>query len=329
MTLPTHNNPMSSRRDRDRSFKRSVSLFFLFSMLLVLGTIWLGNTPINPFENKYRLYFITSHVLGIQIETPVSLAGILIGKVENMEFSKDNNIRVTLRLLKRYQERIRGDSHITFTQPMVGNPSLDISLGSADQPILKDGDLLPLERTQEISAFLDRLTPILESVDRIMTHVAILTGQWVDPKQPFQESLRHVAQLTGQSARLMARLETELPETVASVRQTVQQAEGVLVETRKGVRAVPPVLGKAEGVLMTVQEMATHLAMVSRQLEQLAPKMPGLVQQSRDAMQEAEKLMRNVNHSILFDDPQQRITRERHPSAVSPRALPLSVPKVP
>lgn len=321
MTQPLPNNPMSSRRDRDRSFKRAVSLFMLFSMLLVLGTIWLGNTRINPFENKYRLYFLTSHVLGIQIETPVTLAGILIGKVENMEFSKDNNIRVTLRLLKRHQERIRGDSHITFNQPVFGSPSLDISLGSGEQPVLQDGTFLPLERTQEIGELIERVTPILESLNHTLRNVAALTDQWVDPQAEVQQSLRHIAELTAHTARLQGRLESDLPAVLHSAREALVQADGLMADARKGVRAVPSVLGRAGEVLEQVREIAASLVVLSRQLALLSPRVPALVQQSRDVMQEAENLMRNLNHSILFDEPRGSAGQPRSMPAM-PRVLP-------
>ncbi|MBF0213522.1 MAG: MCE family protein [Magnetococcales bacterium] len=332
MTNPLVTNPMTTRRDRDRSFKRAVTLFFLFSMLLVLGTIWLGNTPINPFENKYRLHFSTSHVLGIQIETPVTLAGIMIGKVVSMEFSTHNQIQVGMRLLKRYQDKIRTDSRITFNQPMVGNSSLDISLGSKQQPMLQEGDYLPLERSREIGDLVERFSPILDNLDRTMKHLAQLSGQWMEPDEPFQQILQQAVQLTAHTVRLMEGLQTRLPPMLdrmdQSVGRSLRQADGLLLDARKGVQAVPPLMGKVEGVVERTQEILSNLVIISRQLEKLTPKVPALVQQGQDVMDEAEMLMRNLNHSILFDDPRMDPEQWRIP-LITPRDVPLSIPRMP
>ncbi|MBF0628655.1 MAG: MCE family protein [Magnetococcales bacterium] len=326
-------NPMSSRRDRDRSFKRAVSLFILVSMLLVLGTIWLGNTPINPFENKFRLHFETNHVMGIQIETPVTLAGIMIGKVVNMEFGKNNNIHVTLRLLKRYHDKIRGDSTITFNQPMVGNPTLDITLGSDGQPVLKEGSYLPLERTQAIGDLMAKVSPVLENLNQILEHTAQISGQWVNPEDHIQKSLVNVERFTAQTAQLMEKLNATVPPMMTTLHQSanqgLRQADGLLGEARKGVQGVPSVLSKLDALLANSQEIVVNLAMLSRQLEKLAPKVPALVQQSRDVMEEAEVLMRNINHSILFDSGRGEAAGSQKGPWISPRDVPLPLPLLP
>ncbi|HIJ82693.1 MAG: ABC transporter substrate-binding lipoprotein [Magnetococcales bacterium] len=346
----------SSRRDRDKKFKQSVGVFILVTMLLVLATLWLGNSRINPFDHKYNLLLRLDHAEGIQKETPVTLAGILIGNVFDVAFSTDNKILVTIRIVTEYQDKIRGDSIITLVRTMVGSASLDISLGSPEQPILKEGQFLTLKKDAVLGDLVAQLPPKLAYLETILANVALLSQQLVNPNEKLQQSLANVAtvtanltELTGQltskelhlqrslanlehfsgdAAGLMGELRVSTPKMLArlnhSTNKSLLKVENLLTDLQKGVQSVQPLIGQVSGLLETTQTMADDIALLTGQLGRLSPKVPGLVQQGGDVLAESEILMKNVNNSFLFGFGGRR---SHNPLVLhTPRDLPLPSP---
>lgn len=303
---------------RDRMIKQVTTLFVLVSMVLVLGIIWLGNTNNNPFDAKYYLHMELDHAEGLKKETPVTLAGIMVGKVYDLKLTETNKILVTLRLLKKYMNKIHQDSVVTLVKPFVGSVSLDIRLGSADRPILQNDQMIAFSSSGGISELVAQVPEILTEVHSILTNVKQLTGQFVDPERPFQQSMAHfqtilldlaqvsdqlaqkgttlqqtidhLEQLTNGAATLMQRVESTTPERV----------EQLVLELQKTLQMVQPVLGQVREVLQNTSRISGDVAKVTEQLGKISPEVPVLVRQSKDVMRETESLMRRVNNSVLF-----------------------------
>ncbi|MBF0399449.1 MAG: MCE family protein [Magnetococcales bacterium] len=303
---------------RDRMFKQATTLFVLISMVLVLGIIWLGNTDNNPFDAKYYLQMELDHAEGLKKETPVTLAGIMVGKVYDLKFTETNKILVTLRLLKKYMAKIHQDSVVTLVKPFVGSVSLDIRLGSADAPVLQNDQRIAFSSGGGISELLAQVPEILTEVDSILTNVKQLTAQFVDPVRPFQQSMAHVntilldlAQVSDQLAQKGTTLQQiidhleQLSNGAATLMQSVQsttpkQVERLVWELQKSLQMVQPVLGQVREVLQNTNRIAADVAKVTEQLGKISPEVPVLVRQGKEVMRETESLMRRVNNSVLF-----------------------------
>ncbi|MEO5352591.1 MAG: MlaD family protein [Magnetococcus sp. XQGC-1] len=346
-----------SWKNRDRRFKQIVSLFIFASMILVLGILWLGHTTSHPFDSKYDLYMELTHAEGIKKDTPVTLAGIPVGKVAEMQFTAHNRIRVTLRLLKQYMEQIRRDSVVTLSKPLVGNVSLDIHLGSPDTPALQNAQQIALGRGSDITDLLSQVPATLAHVDEILANLKTLTKQLVEPDQPFQQSLLHTStaladlsrltqqlnqkdqglqrtmenldRLSTEAADMMHALHQSTPKMVAelnhSTTQTMQQVKQTVQEMQTIIQSVRPLLGQVQQMLENTNKIAGDVSKVTEQLGKASPEIPVFINQGQDFMRETETLLHRVNNSILFgssgnkDAAGDRLT-------VTPREMPMLQP---
>lgn len=346
-----------SWKNRDRRFKQAISLFILVSMFLVLGILWLGHTSSHPFDSKYDLYMELTHAEGVKKDTPVTLAGIPVGKVSEMQFTTDNTIRVTLRLLKKHMSRIRQDSVVTLSKPFVGMTALDISLGSPSAPVLNHAHSIALGRGSDITDLLGQLPATLARVDAILANVNTLSGQLVDPGQNFQKSLLHIStaladlsQLTSQlnqkdqgvqrtmenldrlsteAADLMQTLHTSVPRMVAGLNQaatqSVQQVERTVREMQTTIQSVRPLLAQVQTMLENTNKIAVDVSKVTEQLGKVSPEIPAFVYQGQDVMRESETLMRRINQSILFGSSGEKEAADGR-LIDTPRDIPLVTP---
>jgi phospholipid/cholesterol/gamma-HCH transport system substrate-binding protein len=128
-----------------------LGLFVLVGISLVVVAVFYVTSVENPLANKYRLKTYFPEVAGLAIGAPVSLDGIDVGNVEDIQINpaiggpaadKTRNIIVTLHLSAKYAKNIRTDSIASpETQGLLGDRFVHITRGFTGNE-LKDGEEL-------------------------------------------------------------------------------------------------------------------------------------------------------------------------------------------
>jgi phospholipid/cholesterol/gamma-HCH transport system substrate-binding protein len=134
-----------------RSIEVKVGILILVALGLLGGfVVVLGGLS---FEPTYTVYVDFDNPGGLQSGAPVRVAGVKVGKVDEIRFrggdidpkSKDQLplIRVVTKIELRYQNAIRENSRWYVTsQGVLGELFLAVEPGSPDLPLLKDGALV-------------------------------------------------------------------------------------------------------------------------------------------------------------------------------------------
>ncbi len=116
----------------------AVGIFMLIGMLGVAYlAISLGG--INLFGKKYtRIYAQFDSVSGLKEGARVEIAGVLVGKVENISLDEDDMAQVELAIFP--EVKLQADVIASIkTQGIIGDKFIKISPGGDDE-YLKDGD---------------------------------------------------------------------------------------------------------------------------------------------------------------------------------------------
>lgn len=140
-----------------------VGAFIAIGILLTMAAIFVLGSRTSLFKTQYTLICYFDDISGLRVGAPVQLAGVNAGFIDQIEFEERSieeskkkivavvdekkkkkiivKVRVTLRLNKEYQDRIRRDSVASVvTQGVLGDRMIFISVGSKDVKRLKDGD---------------------------------------------------------------------------------------------------------------------------------------------------------------------------------------------
>ncbi len=126
---------------RKSRFDFIVGLF----LLLGFGAFAYMTTQFGEFSlfDAGKYYTVTAefdNVAGLKVGATVSMAGVVIGKVSQLELSKDDMALVTLYLEKKV--KIADDAIVSIkTQGIIGDKFIKISQGGSGN-FIKDGDLL-------------------------------------------------------------------------------------------------------------------------------------------------------------------------------------------
>ena len=113
--------------------------------LLVLA-LKVGNTNSVSVSDGYTLFAEFDNVGSLRARAPVRSAGVLVGRVEMVEFDNESlRAKVILRVDKRYQ--FPKDSSVSIlTAGLLGDQFIGID-GGGDIELLKDGDRVTLTQS--------------------------------------------------------------------------------------------------------------------------------------------------------------------------------------
>lgn len=160
-----------------------VGLLFLSAIVVMVGfAYFLG--LINPFSSQNELSLAYNFAGGIELGSPVRVMGIKVGKVKSIEFIPDQKmpngeevkLKITISVSKKAWPTIREDSNFYINLAgVIGEKFIEITPGSADAELLKEGQLLrgedPPRIDQLISQSYGLAGKILEMVEENKTSV--------------------------------------------------------------------------------------------------------------------------------------------------------------
>src|SRR5438105_973529 len=122
----------------------------VISLITVLFNIGGGK---GVFTRKGKYYAKFSHVKGLNYGSEVSLMGFRIGTVSGIKVGDagQKDLVVEMEIDKDMQDRLREDSIATIrTSGVLGDKYVEINMGSANSPPLKDGSFVKSEEPEDI-----------------------------------------------------------------------------------------------------------------------------------------------------------------------------------
>lgn len=167
-----------------------VGLVLLTALIVLsLGVFFIGDIG-DVFGTRYRLVTLMESAAGLVPGAPVQVAGQNAGQVDRIEFISPEDrppsgeaVAVWLAVNVEIRDQVRSDSRARVrTQGLLGDRLIDIEPGSADRPVLLEGDTLaaaPALSYQELlgqaADAVQNLTVLAENLSAVAD--SLLTGE--------------------------------------------------------------------------------------------------------------------------------------------------------
>jgi phospholipid/cholesterol/gamma-HCH transport system substrate-binding protein len=272
------------------------------SVILAFAIVLLGSKS-GLFARKATLYASFENVNGLVVGAPVRLAGLDVGRVSKIMFSDDlrqREARLELAIQERYFSRLRSDSRAFIdSKGLLGDKLINITIGSPDQPPLREGDLIPTRPALSI----EELAAQVKSAVSAITHVSDRAG----------------ALLEGLAEpHALADLQRILHST-AGILEGVEHADGVahrLIYDSAYADQVAGILQEAQRSLAALRGSLEHVEHVAREVRGGRGALHELIYGQRGAQtfadlqaaaSELSQLVRDVRqqpgllHSLIYD----------------------------
>jgi phospholipid/cholesterol/gamma-HCH transport system substrate-binding protein len=196
---------------------------------LIAGALWLASG--GALQKAYETYLalVDESVAGLNLNAPVKLNGVDVGKVRGIELDPANPERVRLSFAIERGTPVKEDTvAVLKTQGLTGIAYVELSGGTRDSPALRAAppEAYPVIRTKpSLGARLENvLTTVLSKLDSTSSTIDALLS--VENRRAFSSALADIAVV---SRALAARKDT-LDAGIASAARTFEQAERVTAQ---------------------------------------------------------------------------------------------------
>lgn len=316
-------------RDSERKRETIVGLFVLGGIAVAAFMIVMLGSEQRIFEKRIQLRAIFGNVSGMRVGAPVFVAGLAVGTVEQLRFVPPGEIRrpegtaptttadgtqvsdieVVMKIEDRYREQIRTDSVATVgSVGLLGDKSIEISVGSASEPMVAAGDVLTTVDPLSLTEVLDEVQPMAQKLEQILGDISILTGQMSSEDSSLMaglDSLSNILQKIDRGEGTIGAL-VNSSTTVEELDDLLASARDAVAEIRVATEDLPPTMASVRQVAAEVEELSVSLRRTAERFPAIAADLQEIVENLRLASEslptlsvEAEQGVRKA--SDVFD----------------------------
>jgi len=254
-------------------------------------------------------------VSGLAIGGPVKYMGMNIGSVIHMDLDTSQGVRVQVDIEILATTPVDSGTYASLAlQGITGVAVVNLASAPGAHPPLPEPERgeyprIPV-RDVGFAALISSAPAIMSKLDQLLTRAGELLGD--ENRATVGNALHNVetlsAALAGSSDRLAA-LPQELSATLAEIQATVDRLQGVIADLQPDLSATAANVNRSSANLAALtgrfdELLRRHEEDMSRFLAEGLGEAPALLQETRQALRELEKLM-----GELQDDPSQLIHR--------------------
>ena len=338
-----------------------VGVFVLAALAIGMAMVFLVGSEQGVFRKRVQLRAIFGNVSGLRAGAPVFVAGLNVGTVQRLRFvapregeppltpiegepqlsTPVGEVEVLMLVEERYLSQIRRDSVATVASVgLLGDKSIEISVGTSAAEPVRAGDLLPSQEPFSLADLMDRVTPMAKKVDSILTDISAVTETLTGEGAPveralgsLQSILRKVDEGKGTLGRLVnsPRLGDEVEQALDEIEGTVAEMRASLGEIKRALRDLPPTMSSARKAADDVARLSAALrqsaarfpeitddvAVVTRNLRDASANFPTLAVEAEQGVRKARRVFDAAGRTIFLRGAMESAPPERLPTAFS------------
>lgn len=291
-------------KDSERKRETIVGLFVLVGIGVAAFMIVMLGSEQRIFEERIQLRAIFGNVSGMRVGAPVFVAGLSVGTVEQLRFvspgearrqegqvgpaadDRDlvSDIEVVMKIEERFRRQIREDSVATVgSVGLLGDKSIEISVGSASEPIVEPGSVLTTVDPLSLTEVLDEVQPMAQKLEQILGDISILTGQMSSEESTLMtglDSLSNILQKVDRGEGTIGAL-VNSSTTVDELDDLLGSARDAVAEIRIATEDLPPTMASVRQVAAEVEELSVSLRRTAERFPQIAADLQAIVENAR------------------------------------------------
>jgi phospholipid/cholesterol/gamma-HCH transport system substrate-binding protein len=295
---PTHGLQIEFR-------EKMVGLFIIIAMSLALGIIVFIGRGQQWFKEKATYYIYFDEGYNLKPGSQVKLFNTWIGSVDKVELTKDNRVKVTIKVFKDLAGKIRSNSVATVDSPtIIGSEFIAITPGSIDLPAIPKGGVIPAKPKKTIAEYLKEfeVQKKIEDFGQLISDLRIVLERIKDPKGPLFSILDNIEDMTnkmkngeGNLGRLVMRedLYREVELAIKEIRGISAGIKELTGHMDKSVQSLPD-------TMEAINDSVHKLDHVMSQLKTAMERAPAMQRQLEDALTETNSILESVKKNFFI-----------------------------
>ena len=150
-------------------------IFITVGILFFIAGIYFIGKRQRLFSNVFKINGVFKHVSGLQVGNNVRFSGINVGTVEKIEIISDTTVKVDMILDESTHQFIKKDSRAVIgSEGLMGNKTVNISPGSAEQPAISEGGTILTGQPIDADEILLKLKTTADNAASISGDLALI-----------------------------------------------------------------------------------------------------------------------------------------------------------
>lgn len=258
-------------KDSDPRFQRleaKIGVLVFIAVLGIAAVVIITGIRSDLFIKKYSINFTTDSGAGFIEGMPVKLSGFKIGRIKTIELSETARVKVTLEINKKYQQWLRrGTAAKVGKEGFIGESAVDVTVGSPNEPILKEGDSIPYEKAKGIDDLVEEVKPVLKEVRDIIHYVN-------DPAGDIKQTLGNVKAMSADMRSTKAKIDGIIQETGAAVKKVEGIIEKADAQSRPALESAVKVMKNLEAAASKIDPAMEKMGKITSDAEAAAKRLP-------------------------------------------------------
>lgn len=167
-----------------QKFKIRLGLFVAVGLAIFVLAIFIIGKQKNLFNPVFTINTTFYNVSGLQVGNNIRFSGINVGTVDDISILNDSTVKVVMMIRKEVKQFIKSDCFAAIgSEGLIGDKLIIITQGSADAPLIREGQQLDSKEPVEMDAVMssikvtaDNAAIISEQLAEIMIKVNSGTG---------------------------------------------------------------------------------------------------------------------------------------------------------
>lgn len=297
---------------RIKHIDRYVGIFLVLAMLLGVAAFVFISKGQKWFAKRNAYTVIFAKVQGLKPGTAVTVSGMEVGRVSSLRLNREGKVELTLDVLNEYRHILRTDTRATIASTLLGGKSVELTVGSPDQPELTPGATISSIEAKEIGDLLKEIDvkEPLKKVNEALDHLRSITAKLNDPGGDLFTLLRNVRFVTHQLKEGQGsvgailqdkKMHGEVTAALDSVRRSASNLEEIsqnalkvsknlsplMAEVDRSVKEVPNIIGQVKAATVSLPQIMGDLQKAASD----APRITGNV---KDLTEDAKAIAGNL-----------------------------------
>jgi phospholipid/cholesterol/gamma-HCH transport system substrate-binding protein len=297
---------------RIKDFDRYVGIFVILALALIIVTLVFIGRGQKWLEKRYPYKVVFNKVQGLKPGTGVTISGMEVGSVKSLRLNPQSKVDITLEVLETYRDYIRKDSQATISSGLLGGKTVEISVGSPNQPALPEGATLPSQEPKELTDILKEIDvkAPLKKLDEALENVKSITEKLNNPRGELFTLLRNVEFVTSQLKNGQGnvgailqdkRIHREIVAAVESIHRSAAHIEETTQNASKVSRDLPQLFSEVDRaikevprILEDVKKATSDLPRVMGDVQKAAGDAPAITENVKEITKDVKVITGNV-----------------------------------
>jgi phospholipid/cholesterol/gamma-HCH transport system substrate-binding protein len=284
-----------------------VALFVLVPMIAMPALLIFTMIKSDIFQKWYEVHVFYENSFGLKKGNPVSMSGITIGHVKDIDLIREKEVRVLLNINGRYQHLVRKDTRARLKQRgFVGDWEVELIGGTPDFREIEDNDTLKFERTPVLDDIIELAAGIIDTGITLLGDIAAIVRGIEDGDGTIGQLLKNDT-LFRHANRVAANtvlITSDVQKVTADARNTLRNVDSMLISVtdvgKTSTALIDTVMNTVTALVGTINKAVGEMDDILKNVKDVSGELPEFMDRLQHDLGEIEHILRSFQESWLF-----------------------------